>query len=200
MGTDSRIRPDIGQDSRGQDNDIDHVIIVRMQAGDRMALAELYDRYASQMLGVAYNILNDRRDAEDLLHDLFVEIWNKAKTYDAKKAKVSTWLFLRLRSRAVDRVRKLAVAKRFSMAKAENKEISFAEDPNHLADQLWVKQIMNRLPDRDRIVIEFSYFKGLSCNDIAEHMQIPLGTVKSRLTRGLARLRREFVDVELGHG
>src|SRR5712692_6603075 len=83
----------------------DPELIERIAGGDRQALAALYDRYASSLLGAGMRTLKQRRDAEDVLHDVFVEVWQQAGDYDPMRGSVKAWLFLRMRSRAIDRLR-----------------------------------------------------------------------------------------------
>ena len=99
------------------DAELDRQILVRVVAGDHSALTQLYDRHAPVMLGVATRVLGSRRDAEDLLHDVFLEAWQKAASFDATRGSVKTWLLLRVRSRAIDRLRVLAKARAHGMAR-----------------------------------------------------------------------------------
>ena len=98
------------------DTKIDQRLLIAIRQGNRTALAELYDRHASQMLAVAARILQNPRDAEALLHDVFLEAWQKAESYDAGRGTVRTWLLTRMRSRAIDRLRTVAVARAHGMA------------------------------------------------------------------------------------
>src|ERR1041385_7882142 len=86
----------------GSDDAEDESLVAAMAAGDRAALATLYDRHAPLLLGLALRILRERRDAEDLLHDVFLEAWRTAKDFDPNRGRVRTWLAIRMRSRALD--------------------------------------------------------------------------------------------------
>ena len=140
-------------------------------------------RHASQMLGVAYRILNSRRDAEDLLHDVFLEAWRKADSFDAQRGSVRGWLLLRVRSRAIDRVRALAVARNHAMAEAaaDCAEQLTSDEPSRAPDRVRVCRALANLSEPQRQVLELGYFEGLTCREIAERCQIPIGTVKSPL-------------------
>src|SRR5215213_683231 len=83
-------------------DDQDAALVLAMAGGDQTALAELYDRYAFLLLGIAIRIVRDRREAEDLLHDVFLEVWRSAKDFDGARGRVRTWLIIRMRSRALD--------------------------------------------------------------------------------------------------
>ena len=166
-----------------------------VESGDRYALADLYDRHAPAMLGVAARILRDRRDAEDLVHDVFVEAWRKAASFSAERGSVRTWLLVRTRSRAIDRLRNLEVAHRHARterAVASDAPQAAEQDPSMTPDQRRARVALAGLPDAQRQVLELAYFEGLSCSEIARRCGAPLGTVKSRLSAGMRELRRLF--------
>ena len=110
-----------------------------METGDRSAVGHLYDRHAPAMLGVASRILRDRRDAEDLVHDVFVEAWRKASSFSELRGSVRSWLLVRTRSRAIDRLRSLEVARRHARSEAaqagDGPAIPPANDPSATPDQ-----------------------------------------------------------------
>jgi RNA polymerase sigma-70 factor (ECF subfamily) len=168
-------------------------LVAAVAAGSRAALGELYERHAAQLLGLAYRILGSRRDAEDLLHDVFVEAWQKARSYDASRGSVRTWLSLRVRSRAIDRARSLATARAFAMAdRAAGPPPSIPAEQSRAPDRVRARQALESLSKEQRIVIELAYFEGLSARDVGERVGIPIGTVKSRLFAALAKLREEL--------
>ncbi len=171
----------------------DESLISDITKQKRDALARLYGRYAAVLMGVAYRILQNRVDAEDLLHDVFLEVWNKAGNYDRARGKVKAWLVLLTRSRAIDRKRVLIIARRHAMV-AEQVDDAEAPElrPDVLADQALVRAAVTRLDDRQREILQLSYFQGLSCREIAERGDTPLGTVKSRLRAAVHTLQAEF--------
>ena len=166
-----------------------------LAGGDRGALAELYDRHASAMLAVAIRILRNRQDAEDLLHDVFVEVHDKAGQYDPARGSVRSWLIVRVRSRAIDRQRSLAVARRHAMARAADAAEPEAELPRSWdgVDQARARRALDGLPEEQRVLVELGYFEGLSHAEMAAHCGIPIGTVKSRLTAALRKLRSALI-------
>lgn len=166
-----------------------------VESGDRLALADLYDRHAPAMLGVAARILRDRRDAEDLVHDVFVEAWRKAASFSAERGSVRTWLLVRTRSRAIDRLRNLEVARRHAKREeltASDGGSGGAPDPSASPDQQRARAALAGLPESQRVVLELAYFEGLTCSEIATRCSAPIGTVKSRLSAGIRELRRLF--------
>lgn len=172
--------------------------LARLAQGDEAPLSLLYDRYANLLMAVAMRVLSDRREAEDLLHDVFLEVWRQAKTYDGTRGTVRAWLVMRMRSRAVDRVRAAGRAKVVLTAEAQSPDrVAEDADPSEAPDRAIVRRALAELPDEQRAVLELSYFGGMSSSEIATELDIPIGTVKSRVARGLSALRRGL-NVESG--
>ena len=163
-------------------------LVRAVAAGDRSALGELYDRHHSVLMAVGMRIVSDRQETEDLLHDVFLEVWKRAHTYDPKRASVRSWLLLRMRSRALDRVKSARMAKRRPMdqAPAETQDASASRDVDAGRIPGWLESLSNEQRD----VIALGYFEGLSCREIGERLGIPIGTVKSRLASALRVLRK----------
>lgn len=170
-------------------------LVLAVARDDRDALARLYDRYAPRLLGLAERILGRKSDAEDLLHDLFIEVRAQAHRYDRERGSVASWLTLRLRSRALDRLRSPAY-RRFvdldsapkqaePMISAEAVAAESEREPLHRA----LQSSMQSLPDETKAILELVYFRGKSLPEVAAEMNLPLGTVKSRLHRSLKSLR-----------
>jgi RNA polymerase sigma-70 factor (ECF subfamily) len=174
----------------------DEDLVTAIAADDRRALAALYDRHAPSMLAIAVRLLGDRREAEDLLHDVFVEVQRQARTFDPCRGTVRTWLLVRLRSRALDRRRAVGVARAASEQLAPGDE---ACDEDGLApDRARVLRALAALPDEQRRVLELGYFEGLSSAEIAEQLAVPIGTVKSRVAAAMAKLRSALADPVAG--
>jgi RNA polymerase sigma-70 factor (ECF subfamily) len=182
-----------------RDDEEDRRLIAAVQAGDRQALAGLYDLHAPAMLGLALRILRDRGDAEDLVHDVFIEAWHKATSFSRERGRVRTWLLVRVRSRAIDRLRSLDVARRHARAGdgATESAAPHVESPADGPDQRRARAALAALPETQRTVLELAYFEGLSCSEIATRCDAPLGTVKSRLLAGMRGLRRQFDTAEV---
>jgi RNA polymerase sigma-70 factor (ECF subfamily) len=170
-------------------------LLVASARGDETALGRLYDRHAPAMLGVASRILRGRQDAEDLVHDVFVEAWQKASAYDARRGSVRSWLLVRVRSRGIDRLRSLEAARRAAMIPPG------AEDDR--SEPLWdgpdrerARAALAALPEEQRRLVELGYYEGLSCAEMAQRVGIPIGTVKSRLAAAVAKLRQSLAAAE----
>lgn len=167
----------------------DVAFVAAMARGDRDAMAGLYDRHASALLGLAMRIVRDRREAEDLLHDVFLEAWRHAKDFDPKRGRVRTWLAIRMRSRALDHQKSARVSRN---AGDVGLDIVPDERERSNPDHSRVRQVLASLDANQRRVVELAYFEGLSCSEIAARIAIPIGTVKSRIAAGLAHLRQSL--------
>lgn len=185
------ITPSHAPPPRPSDDGIDAGLLRRMAAGDRAALGELFDRHAEAALGLAHRILRNRQDAEDLVHDVFLEAWQKAESYDERRARVRAWLMVRVRSRSIDRLRALEVARRHAMADAAMPDPlpAASANPEATSDGVRARAALSELVVEQRRVIELAYFEGLTLREVSERIDVPLGTVKSRLAAGLAAMR-----------
>lgn len=170
---------------RGDDAD-DIALVAAMAEGDRGALARLYERHAGVLLAVALRIVRERREAEDLLHDVLLEAWKHAKDFDPKRGRVRTWLAIRMRSRALDLQKSARVSRNAGDA---GLEVVVDESERTSPDHARVRAALGELGEDQRKVVELAYFDGLSCSEIAAKIAVPIGTVKSRLAAGLKRLR-----------
>jgi RNA polymerase sigma-70 factor (ECF subfamily) len=168
-------------------------LVAAVAAGDRDALAALYDRHTTAMFAVAQRLLRSRQDAEDLLHDVWVETWRRAGDYDSRRGSVRSWLLLRVRSRGIDRLRALEAARRHAMAQEhEAQRPRVAHAAWDAPDCTRARSALADLPAEQRALVEAAYFEGMSCSELAARFEIPLGTVKSRLSAGVDKLRRSF--------
>jgi len=159
------------------------------------ALAELYDRQAPTLLGLARRILGNSADAEEVLQEVFLHVWNRGGAlYDPDRSSVSTWLVLLTRSRAIDRLRNRKVVERaHETANTENPapHTSPEGDRNVLIQERRerIRQELARLPAEQREVLDLAFYGGLSQTEIADRTAIPLGTVKTRTLLAMKKLR-----------
>lgn len=182
-------------------NDSDVALIHAIASGDRQALSALYERYASLMLSTAQRILRNRGEAEEILHDVFLEVWKKAGDYDTSRGQVRTWLLIRIRSRALDRCKSAGRSRGVPLDEARMAErAARGEDPSNSLDKARVRDAVSALPKKQQAVVRLAYFKGLSSSEIADELSIPIGTVKSRAAAGLASLRRGLIESPGGVG
>jgi RNA polymerase sigma-70 factor (ECF subfamily) len=169
-------------------DDDDIALMTAMANGDRAALAALYDRHAPTLLALGLRIVKHRGEAEDLLHDVFLEAWRNAKSYDLNRGRVRTWLVIRMRSRALDVLKSARVSRRTDDERVAERVVG-DDDPSASPDQRRVRAALAEIPPEQRTILELAYFEGLSCSDIATRLTIPIGTVKSRLAAALSKLR-----------
>jgi len=171
----------------------DPELVSRMARGDRAALAALYERHAPRLLALGRSILGDLPEAEDLLHDVFLEAWRHASDFSSERGTVATWLALRTRSRAIDRRR---AAPRVKRADVDHPELLGASDPladpSRILDCGKLRSALSCMSAEERQVIALGYFEGLSSSEIAERVGAPIGTIKSRTRTALEKLRAWF--------
>jgi RNA polymerase sigma-70 factor (ECF subfamily) len=174
----------------------DPELVGRMARGDRTALAELYERHAPRLCALARQILGDAVEAEDLVHDVFLEAWRHASEYAEARASVWSWLALRTRSRAIDRRRAAPRQRTIGLADSHLELIGAApdssKDPGRGSERERLRQALASMSEAEREVLLLGYFQGLSASEIAERLGAPLGTVKSRTRSALNRLRAFF--------
>ncbi len=166
----------------------DGELVAAIARGDSAALAALYDRHAALLLAVAARILGPHA-AEDLVHDVLVEAWQRAATYDPARGSVRAWLLLRLRSRALDRCRRNQRRPSEPIDRAAELGDPDVPDPLNRLEQARARDALGALTPNQREILELAYFTGMTMAEIAEHLGIPIGTVKSRTSAALGRLR-----------
>lgn len=160
--------------------------------GDEGALARLYDAYRVILFGLLVRILNSREEAEDILQDVFVQVWRRAKDFDEKRGKPFTWLVTLARSRAIDRLRLLGARQRLvtGAAQEQTDEVSDALSDTIMGTRREiVRRALAELPDEQRKALVLAYFDGLTQSEIASKLNTPLGTVKTRMRSGMQKLR-----------
>ncbi len=173
----------------------DAAVMARVAAGSQQALADIYDRYASLLLGIGVRMLSVRAEAEDTLHDVFVEVWKRAGDFDATRGTVRSWLAMRMRSRCLDRKKSPRLARSVSFDDTEmGRRAAPEQDPLLRLQRLRVREALKTLSDDQRAVVELAYFAGLSTQEIAEQLGVPQGTVKSRLFAARDKLSRALSE------
>jgi RNA polymerase sigma-70 factor (ECF subfamily) len=178
------------QPEPAQENDV--ALLNAIAARDEVALAQLYDRYRAILFGLLMRILNNREEAEDVLQEVFLQVWRKAADFDESRGRPFTWLVTLARSRGIDRLRTLAARERVTEAGARepSEEISDAATDAFKSEQRGlVNNALAKLPDEQKRPIMLAYFEGLTQSEIATSLGAPLGTVKTRMRTGMIRLR-----------
>jgi RNA polymerase sigma-70 factor (ECF subfamily) len=176
----------------------DTELLRQIAAGDRSAFAEFYDQHSTLMFSVACKILNDAGEAEDVLQEVFVQIWEKAARFDPKLGKASSWAAILVRNKAIDRIR--ASQRRTRLAEEAASEQGPAANVSDTANETiyghekanLINTAIVELPVEQRQAIELAYFSGLTQDEISKKLNQPLGTIKARIRRGLLKLRDQL--------
>lgn len=176
--------------------DLEIELLRRTGMGERQSFEALYDRFSGVLFSTACRILNQQEAAEDLIQEVFVQIWEKAALYDPKRGKPLTWAITLTRNRAIDRLRSIHRRQKLSEEIEREAEIdnyqtdkSSAEEVTTSEKSQIIREAILQLSPDQRCAIELAFFSGLTQTEIAEILHEPLGTVKARIRRGMTRLR-----------
>lgn len=174
-------------------------LIAKIAEGDRIALSQLYDRYSRIIYAIAWKSLQSVEDCEEVVLEVFAQVWKIADRFDADKGSVEQWIFTLARSRIIDRLRKIQRLNKINTAITSEKEIEFSTTSVHPIESLEIAErrdrviaALSRIPTEQRQVIEMAYYQGLTHTEIAAATGLSLGTVKTRLRLGLSKLRVVF--------
>ncbi|WP_434037688.1 RNA polymerase sigma factor [Formosa sp. 4Alg 33] len=170
---------------------IEQEIVELLKHGDKKAIALLYQHYADSLLGVISKVIADEDLAQDVLQESFIKVWKKAKSYDSSKAKLFTWLYRISYNTAIDKVR--------SVSNKESKEVQIegsnvytisAKGLNQ--DVMDIKKHLQSIDPKYQIVLNALFFEGMTQQEASDELEIPLGTIKSRLKIGLRELKKIY--------
>ena len=175
----------------------DEALVALVARGDEIALAELYERFGRVAYGLALRVVRDTALAEDAVQEGFLAVWRSAGRFVAERAKASTWILTLVHRRSVDLVR------REQPRRAEPLETMAPASADTTEEQAWlrlrqarVREALRRLPDQQREALELAYFGGFTQSELADRLGEPLGTIKSRMFSGLARLRDLMAEAD----
>jgi RNA polymerase sigma-70 factor (ECF subfamily) len=171
----------------------DSHLVSAIRSGDQNAMAALYDRYSSVVYSVALRVLGDTGAAEDVLQDVFMQLWRNPSAFDSSRGSLGAWLAVIARNRAIDTLRK---------RRPENDiedivisvETDMASDADRARSAEKVRGILGSMPAAQRSALEMAYFEGLTHTEIAAKTGEPLGTIKTRIRAGLQALRKAFQE------
>jgi len=175
----------------------DQASLARIARGDQLAFAELYDRHARLVFSLALRILQERADAEDIVQEVFAQVWSQAGRYDASRGAVAAWMLMLTRSRAIDRLRARRARPETASESntAESVVDSAARQDLELlsAEQVTrLQRALKELPDAQRTALELAYYEGLTHAEVAARLSEPLGTVKTRIRQAVIKLRESL--------
>jgi len=170
---------------------IEKEIVQLLRKSDKKAITLLYENYADALYGVIRKVITDEETAQDVLQETFIKVWRYAKKYDASKAKLFTWLYRIAYNTAIDKTR--------SLKKKNEKEVQIETSTvykittNSLnQDVLDIKKHLGTLDEKYQIVLNALFFEGMTQQEASEELDIPLGTIKSRLKIGLRELKKIY--------
>ena len=175
----------------------DHAALERMARGDHEALAELYDRHGRLVFSLALRILRDQGDAEDIVQEVFAQAWRQAARYESSRGNVIAWLLNLTRSRAIDRLRGRRARPDTAAGDPSTLELPDLSQPVDeqivLSNQAArIRAAVDELSVLQRVAIELAFYEGLTHVEIAERLELPLGTVKTRIRQGLLKLKERL--------
>lgn len=174
----------------GQGNDV--LLLQAIAGGEEIALSQLYDRYRLILFGLLVRILRSQSEAEEVLQEVFIQVWQRAGDFDEARGKPFTWLVTLARSRAIDRLRALGARERATHEAVRNIPEVWSDavtDAIRAERGQIVRTALSRLPEEQRRALFLAYFEGLSQSEISARLATPLGTVKTRVRSGLIKLR-----------
>ena len=171
-------------------------LLAAMARGEKQALAGLYDQLSGPLYSLAYRMLGDTGEAQDLVQDIFLQVWRSAATYDPGRGTVFTWMATLTRNRAIDRIRMRKRRSELLANAAPELQPAALGGEADSAGSLWLREksaavraaLADLAPDQQQ-AIELAYFSGLTQQEIAAKLSEPLGTIKARIRRGLLRLK-----------
>lgn len=174
----------------------DEDLISLVEAGDAEAFAGLYDRHGRSAYSLAYRMMGERQAAEDLVQDSFIKVWRSARSYRAERGSVRTWILSITHNRGIDHLRSTA-----SRRRTQDKVEMTAEtaQPSEAFSETWrnsqrdqIQQALKTLPEEQLKILELAYYSGYTHAEIAEMLDIPLGTVKGRMRLGMKKIKSFF--------
>ena len=170
-------------------------LVVSLKSGDQTALGFLYDNYSAALFGVILRIVESQENAEDVLQEVFVKIWRNIASYDKSKGKLYTWLINIARNSAIDSLRvkdhklKSQIRNIDNSVNSINKQYTTAQHPDHIG----LKTLVDKMKPEYKQLIDKLYFEGYTQEEAAKELNIPLGTVKTRIRSAISQLREVFI-------
>jgi RNA polymerase sigma-70 factor (ECF subfamily) len=169
-------------------------LVNKLKSQDRIAMQALYDMYSGALLGVIARVIQQTEVAEDILQETFIKIWNSAESYDSSKGRLFTWMMNIARNLSIDKLRSKDFKNSIKNQDIEN-NVDFIDRQKEItfnADVLGLKDMVTALKPEFNDVLEMVYFKGYTQVEAAEELNLPLGTVKTRIRMAIMELRKHF--------
>jgi RNA polymerase sigma-70 factor (ECF subfamily) len=166
-------------------------LLARIHAGDDSAMAELYDRYSGIVYGVALRVLGSTASAEDLLQEVFLQLWRNPRAFDAERGRLAPWLAVIARNRAIDMLRRRPMEEDIDELPIST-GVNLEDEAGERMAIDKVRGVLAQLPQEQRKTLEMAFFEGMTHTEISAKLGEPLGTVKTRIRSGLLALRKAF--------
>lgn len=169
-------------------------LIARLKLQEKMALQYLYDHYSSAIYGVVLRVVQDEKVAEEVLQDAFMKVWNNINSYDPNKGRLFTWMLNISRNLAIDKIRSKEIKKANKTYDIEDNVYQLESEYliHQNVDGIGLKEVLIKLRDEEKVLVEAIYFNGYTQAEISKKLDVPLGTVKTRLRMALVKLRKEL--------
>ena len=165
-------------------------LVELLRQRNEKAFSYLYDNYSGSLYGIIHSIITDNETASDVLQEVFLNIWRKIDSYDPAKGRLFTWMLNIARNASIDKIRSRSFKEGLkNQSLPENVDISVSLAAFPAISDVGLRKIINKLKEEQRVLIDLSYFQGFTHEEIAKAMDIPLGTVKTRIRSALIQLR-----------
>ncbi len=167
-------------------------LVFLLKEKDQTAFAYLYDNYSAALLGVIYKIVEDREFSEDVLQEAFIKIWNNFSNYDSRRGRLFTWMLNITRNLTIDTIRSKEYKKQAKILNSEDAVNNMSDKANTIEsfDALGIRNQLTLLKNDQKQIIDLAYFGGLTQEEISKKLDIPLGTVKTRMRTAILELRK----------
>lgn len=175
---------------------LDQQLINQVKQGDKTAFKEIYTRFSQVVYNLALRMLRDKEDAEEVVQEIFLQIWNKAYSYDSERGAVSTWILNIARSRSIDKLRTIRYRDR--NIEIDEEKVNSNDDFSRIIEDREesknvIRHALDSLPGKQRIAIEMVYFEGFTHLEAAEKLNEPVGTIKTRIRLGVRKLKEKIM-------
>ena len=180
---------------QGTARNADQELIEKLRKGDKNAFREVYARYSQVVYNLAFRMLRSREEAEEVVQEIFLQVWNKADTYDPARGAISTWIVNIARSRSIDKLRTLGYREQTTEL-IEDRVNSKSDFSRIIEDReesrKVIRDALDSLPENQRVAIEIVFFEGLTHIEAAERLNEPVGTIKTRIRLGVSKLKEKI--------
>ena len=168
-------------------------LVLALKAKDEKAIAILYDRYGAALYGIILRIVKEKELAEDVMQEAFVKMWNNFRDYDENKGRLFTWILNVARNLAIDKTRSKSFRNSQLDISADQREVYYSSEMStSQPEYIGLKDLIKHLREEEKVMVELIYFQGYTRTEVADELNIPLGTVKTRIRSAVIKLRKFF--------